>query len=181
MRLFCGIEIPARIRAGLEALVGRMRPLAKLSWSPIEKLHVTTNSSANGRKNGIDGMNQALAGVPRPGPIEIAVRGCGVVSERAQSARILGRDRAGRAIEQLARDTDQAWLRHSGWSPKDREFHPHLTLARRRDPVPIERLRKELAAIGSPTISAAFRAESFFLYLSRGGRYIKLAGVPALK
>jgi 2'-5' RNA ligase len=62
---------------------------------------------------------------------------------------------------------------NAGGPAEERAYHPHLTLARRRNPVPIDRLRKEVAGIGSSDFGS-FRAESFFLYLSKGGQYTKL-------
>ena len=66
---------------------------------------------------------------------------------------------------------------------EDRKFSPHLTLARIREPIPLNALRDALQV--KPKASGAiakdafdfgtFRAEAFFLYLSASGRYTKLA------
>jgi RNA 2',3'-cyclic 3'-phosphodiesterase len=183
MRLFTAIDIPASVRVRLCALVDRLRPLAKLSWSQPEQLHVTTQFIGEWPEQRIGELNDGLAGVPRPGPIEIAVRGWGWFPND-RNPRVFwagieaGEKDAGDELRTLARDTGEA-LTAAGVKLEDREFHPHLTLARRRNPVPLDRLRKELAEIPSPDFGC-FRAESFFLYLSRGGRYIKLHEFPLL-
>jgi len=42
LRLFTAIDIPADVKARLAALLDRLRPLARLHWIPVEKLHITT-------------------------------------------------------------------------------------------------------------------------------------------
>ena len=74
MRVFCAIEIPAGIRTSLRALTDQLRPLAKLSWSPTENLHVTTKFIGEWPEARIEEVSRALAELPRPGSVEIAVR-----------------------------------------------------------------------------------------------------------
>lgn len=181
MRLFCGIEIPNSVKAGLRALTGRLKPLAKLSWSPIENLHVTTKFIGEWPEERVEEMKRTLAAVPRPGSFEIAVRGLGWFSnERNPHVFWAGID-AGEGLERLAKDTEKSvallGVPAPGSTIEERGFHPHLTLARRRDPVPIEDLRRQVAAAAS-TDFGRFRADSFILYLSKGGRYTKLQEYP---
>ena len=42
MRLFTAIDIPADLTEALRSFVNRLRPTAKIGWSPVENLHVTT-------------------------------------------------------------------------------------------------------------------------------------------
>jgi 2'-5' RNA ligase len=178
MRLFTAIDIPPGVRARLCDLIERLRPLAKLSWSQPEQLHVTIQFIGEWPEPRIDELNQALAGAPRPGPVEIAVRGLGWFPNDRNPRVFWAGIEADEEMSTLAHDTGQA-LAAVGVKLEDREFHPHLTLARRRNPVALDRLRKELAEIPTNDFGC-FRAESFFLYLSRGGRYIKLHEFPLL-
>ncbi len=83
---------------------------------------------------------------------------------------------SGPELQTLARDTERA-VATLGVPVEDREFHPHLTLARRRDAAPLEQLRELLAAVNN-TGFGAFEATSFFLYQSAGGRYTRLHEFP---
>src|SRR5579863_10521134 len=77
MRLFLGLEIPADLKRRLDAVVAPLRPLAKLSWSPVENLHVTTKFIGEWPEERLQSVKDAVAGVPAPAAFEIAVRGLG--------------------------------------------------------------------------------------------------------
>jgi RNA 2',3'-cyclic 3'-phosphodiesterase len=172
MRLFTAIDIPSQITDRLCALLERLRPLAKLSWSPPEHLHVTTKFIGEWAEPQLEEVNHALATVPRPEPFEIAVRGLGWFPNDRNPRVFWAGIESGAELRTLAHDTGQS-LAAIGVPAEEREFHPHLTLARRRNPVPLDRLRQELAEIHSNDFGS-FRAKSFFLYLSRSGKYTKL-------
>jgi 2'-5' RNA ligase len=172
MRLFCGIEIPAGIKASLGALTDRLRPLAKLAWSPTENLHVTTKFIGEWPEARVDGITRALAEIPRPRMIKISVRGLGWFPNDRNPRVLWAGIQSGEGLGSLAGETERR-LAILGVPAEERAFHPHLTLARRRDSVSIDGLRTEVAGIAS-TDFGTFHAESFFLYLSRAGRYTKL-------
>lgn len=172
MRLFVAIEIPGEIKARLRALIDRLRPAAKLTWSPVENLHVTTKFIGEWPEPRLDGVKRALAAVPARGPIEIAVRGLGWFPNARNPRVFWAGIEATDALRRLAESTEKN-LESLGVAVEKREFHPHLTLARRRDPVPIEKLRVEVESHAGDDFGA-FTASSFFLYLSAGGRYTKL-------
>ena len=79
----------------------------------------------------------------------------------------------GKPLAELARATEQAVAR-LGVPVETRAYSPHLTLARVKDNVGVEEVA---ASAGTPDFGA-FRASSFFLYLSLNGKYSKLAEFP---
>lgn len=176
MRLFCGVEIPAGVKASLQSLLIRLKPLAKLSWSPIENLHVTTKFIGEWPEERLGEMKRALADVPSPGAVRVGVRGLGWFPNERNPRVLWAGIEGGENFERLAQDTESS-LATLGVPKEERSFHPHLTLARRRDPIPIERLREEVAASASADFGE-FLAASFILYLSRAGRYTKLQEFP---
>ncbi len=167
MRLFCGIEIPNGIQAGLGALEERLKPLAKssssaMNWSPAENLHVTTKFIGEWPEAGVDRLAGALAGMPRRGAIEMAIRGLhwfpNVRGPRVLFAGIV----AGEELAALAHETEQR-LAAVGVPVEEREYRPHLTLAR------VKAAQRGLVNDLGEDASAefgSFRAESFFLFLS---------------
>src|SRR6185437_4089898 len=57
--------------------IGRLRPTAKLSWSPVANLHITTKFVGEWPEARLDELKRALAEVPVPSPFEISIRGLG--------------------------------------------------------------------------------------------------------
>jgi 2'-5' RNA ligase len=175
MRLFTAIEIPAGIKQRLRDLIDRLRPSAKLKWSPVDNLHVTLKFIGEWPEPRLPELEQVLSAVPSPGPIEVTVRGLGwFPNPRNPKVLFAGID-PNPALKTLAANLDKS-LATIGVPSEDREFHPHLTLARRRDPVPVESLRRLVESL--PADFGAFRATSFYLYLSAAGKYTKLQEVP---
>ena len=77
MRLFAGIDLPAEVRENLAALLGGLRPCARLNWSPAENLHITTKFIGEWSEDRLDALVAALRSLPPRQPIGIALRGLG--------------------------------------------------------------------------------------------------------
>jgi len=176
MRLFVAIDLPERTKALVQGLIDRLRPTAKLSWSAAANLHVTTKFIGEWPEERLAELVRVLHSVPTGGPLEVAVRGLGWFPN-ARNPRVfwVGVDGAD-SLNRLAAATDRA-LATIGVPEEKREYHPHLTLARRRSPVPLDHLRLALseAPIGEV---GYFQATSFSLYVSAGGKYTKLQEFP---
>jgi 2'-5' RNA ligase len=179
MRLFTAIDIPTDLTEALRSFVSRLRPTAKIAWSPVENLHVTTKFIGEWPEPRLDEMTSALASVPGTGSIEIAVKGLGwFPSERRPRVFWAGVD-GGEGLRTLARTTDEV-VTELGVPVEKREYSPHLTLARIRETVALDHLHQTLESFpaGCGFDFGSFRATQFFLYLSAGGRYTQLAGFP---
>jgi 2'-5' RNA ligase len=179
MRLFTAIDIPEDVVEGLRSLLHRLKPLAKLSWSRVENLHITTKFIGEWPEERLDEMKRALAATPAVGPIEISVQGLGwFPNERRPRVFWAGID-GGDPLRALAQATEQA-VAQLGVPVEQRAYSPHLTLARIKEAVPMDALRKALQALpsGCGFDFGSFQASSFFLYLSANGRYTQLARFP---
>jgi RNA 2',3'-cyclic 3'-phosphodiesterase len=85
----------------------------------------------------------------------------------------------GEGLRTLAAATDEATSR-LGLSREEREFRPHLTLARlKAGPTPLESIRRGVASLDSQDFGV-FRPAGFVLYLSSQGKYTSLAEFPLL-
>jgi 2'-5' RNA ligase len=176
MRLFTGIDLPVQVKDQLAELLGRLRPTARLKWSTAGNFHVTTKFIGEWPSQRVEELSAALRAVPSPPPIHIAIRGLGwFPNPRAPRVFWAGVE-AGPALSDLARDTDRA-LAKLGVAPETRPFSPHLTLARVKEPVPLDRLRQAVAPLVSEDFGD-FVADRFHLYLSElgpsGSVYTKL-------
>lgn len=180
MRLFTGIDLPDGVQRAIRRLLEQLRPKARIKWSPPDNLHITTRFIGEWPEERLEEIKAILAGVPKPGAIPIAIRKVGFFPN-PHSPRVFwaGID-APPALAALAGDTDRA-LERLGLAPESRPFSPHLTLARIREPVPLQPLREAIAALPSLEFGE-FEADRFFLYQSRltpsGSVYTKLSEFP---
>jgi RNA 2',3'-cyclic 3'-phosphodiesterase len=180
MRLFTGLDLPAEVVRALDALLDRLRPTARIKWSPPANLHVTTRFIGEWPEARLPDLHGALGGIPSHTPIPILIRKLGFFPN-PQAPRIFWAGvEASTDLAALAAETDRA-LEPLGLKPEGRPFSPHLTLARIKDPVPLQKLRETIAALPSLDFGG-FSADRFFLYQSRqgpaGSVYTKLAEFP---
>jgi 2'-5' RNA ligase len=172
MRLFTAIDLPPHMLDLLGHFLARLRPLAKLRWTAVENLHITTKFIGEWPEARIDEMKTALNGVRSPA-INIAVRGVGWFPDARRPHVFWAGTEAGEPLAALAHATDEA-VAKLGVPRETRVYSPHLTLARIKDQEAVDAFLK---AAGNPDFGA-FQASSFFLYLSLNGKYSKLAEFP---
>jgi len=183
MRLFTAIDIPAELTDALRSFVARLRPAAKISWSPMDSLHITIKFIGDWPEQRLDEMKNALARVPvNGGPtqgIDIAVKGLGWFPNARRPRVFWAGVEGGEGLRALARATEAA-VAALGVPVEDRAFAPHLTLARIREKISLHHLHEMLQSFpaGYGFDFGSFRATQFFLYLSAGGKYKKLAAYP---
>lgn len=180
MRLFTGIDLPSEVVRALDALLDRLRPAAHIQWSPPANLHITTRFIGEWPEHRLPELRAALGGLPSHPPIPIHIRNLGFFPN-ARSPRVFWAGvEASPDLAALASETDAA-LGRLGLEPEGRPFSPHLTLARIKKPVPLQKLHQSVAALASLDFGS-FTAGRFFLYQSRmgpaGSVYTKLAEFP---
>jgi 2'-5' RNA ligase len=172
MRLFTGLDLPTHVAAAIEKLLETLRPMAHLRWTPVENLHVTTKFIGEWPEARLEEMKTALSTVPGRAPISVAIRGLEL------KPRLFWAKVHAPALADLARDIDTAAAK-LGVAPEQRDFNPHLTLARIKKPARFDIARFASSDFGS------FEADRFFLYMSKPGPggpvYSKLAEFPFAK
>jgi 2'-5' RNA ligase len=182
MRLFTGLDVPAEVIANLEELLRRLKPTARIGWSPLANLHVTTKFIGEWPEDRLGELTAALGRLPGRAAVQVGVRRVGFFPN-TRSPRNFWCGIEAPGLAELAADTDSATAA-LGIVSERRAFSPHLTLARIKDRVELQALHKAIAAL--PTLEfGAFRAEGFFLYQSKlrptGSVYTKLAEFPLTK
>jgi 2'-5' RNA ligase len=168
MRLFTGLDLPGEVVRNLEALVARLRPTARIQWSPPANLHITTKFIGEWPDQRLPELQTALAALPERPEIEVAVAKAGFYpNERAPRIFWCGIEAQG--LEALAAHTDSATA-SLGVARENRAYSRPLQSA--------------IAAAG-PLDFGRFTARSFFLYRSQlrptGSVYTKLAEFPFTK
>jgi 2'-5' RNA ligase len=186
MRLFVALDIPNEIRRAIEGYVNELRRLAPdAKWVRPEGYHVTLKFIGEWKRD-VREVISALENV-QSSPVQVAFRNCGLFPN-ARSPRVfwVGIESDGN-LSPLAKTVDEACA-SLGIPREDRDFSPHLTLARSGSGSPrpkhhepmspgIKHLAERIAGITAPDFGT-MHATDFFLYESKlspgGARYSKL-------
>jgi 2'-5' RNA ligase len=176
MRLFTGIAIAPRVLDNIERLLGELRPLARLNWTPVENLHITSKFIGEWPEHRLAELERALGELRPPGNIGISVARFGFFPNPHHPRVFFAGVQSGPALGELARSIDDA-LVPLGCAREERPYSPHLTLAKIKNEN-IRDLREHIASMNNPDFGS-FDAVDFHLYLSkpgpRGSVYSKLA------
>jgi 2'-5' RNA ligase len=180
MRLFTGIDIPEEQRARIGRLLDQLKPSAKLRWSKPDNLHVTTKFIGEWPEERLEEVKSALAGVAAA-PLPVGISGLGWFPNPHQPRIFWVGVRGGEALKKLAAGTERA-LEAVGIAREDREYTPHLTLARVEAGTPVGDLRRAVAGLDS-TDFGEWTAAEHVLYMNEpvpggGSRYTRLAMFP---
>src|ERR1700727_85458 len=77
MRLFTAIDLPPEMLEKLGAFLSRLSSFAKLRWTEVENLHITTKFIGEWPEERLEEMKKVLLGEKYPEPVRISVRGVG--------------------------------------------------------------------------------------------------------
>jgi 2'-5' RNA ligase len=174
MRVFIALDIPDEIRAHLTQYMERVRALApQAHWARVEGLHVTLKFIGETSEQRVEEIKTALALI-KAVPFDVRFTGIGFFPN-AKAPRVFwaGVD-GGEDLPRLASAIDSA-LGKIGFAREQKDYHPHLTLARTS-----ARSLRELQPLleDNPPQFGTMTAREFFLYRSQpqkgGSKYLKL-------
>jgi RNA 2',3'-cyclic 3'-phosphodiesterase len=167
MRLFTAIELPPHLLLRLERLLSALRPEAQVSWSPLDNLHITTGFIGTWPEARLNEVMDGLSSLAPRQSFEVHLKEfCWFPNSRSPHVLSVGTEPCA-ALEQLGEDTRDC-LERLGIAKEKRAYTPHLTLARIKRPVPLQRLRQKLELF-EPSTFGSFEAHSFHLYRSDPG------------
>jgi RNA 2',3'-cyclic 3'-phosphodiesterase len=180
MRLFTGIDLCEEVRERLERLLVHLRACAHLKWSPVYNLHVTLKFIGEWSGDKLPELEAALRSIPPREPIAADVSGLGWFPNPHHPRVFWVAVHAGDTLAALVKDIDAA-LGPLGIPSEDRPFNAHLTLARVKEPAPLQELRNAIAQLESVDYGS-FLVDRFYLYRSQPGSagsiYTKLSEYP---
>jgi len=178
VRLFVALDIPEDVRAAIAALTAKLKSVCgSARWARIEGAHVTLKFIGEVPQENVEPIKTALQAVPFPAAPKIIFRGVGFFPDARRPRVLWAGIEAGPELRSLAASVETA-LEPLGFPREQREFSPHLTLARFDSTEKLAGLRAAIAAVGPPDFGQAI-ANEFYLYqsvLKRGGaEYTRLA------
>ena len=144
MRLFVALEISEEVRASIAALIRELKPLdSSWKWTRAENLHVTLKFLGEIPPEKLGGIKGVLSFVNCEWPMPLKFRGLGFFpNERRPRVLWVGME-APKSLPALAATIEEG-LAKVGMPQEEREFTPHLTLARSKDGKASEKLRSAL-------------------------------------
>jgi len=174
MRIFVALDIPQEIRARMTEYMERARSYApEARWARVEGLHVTLKFVGEASDELVHQIKAGLAGV-KAKPFEVKFEGVGFFPN-PKAARVfwIGVN-GGEALPGLAAAVDMT-LETLGIARENKDYHPHLTLARASSH-PLRELAPLLSL--SSVHFGTMTAREFCLYQSQpqkgGSKYTKL-------
>jgi 2'-5' RNA ligase len=167
MRLFTAIDLPEEMIWKLDRLLSALRPEALIKWSPLDNLHITTKFIGEWPAERRPELEDALADLLPREPFDVTLQGLGWFPNERSPRVLWAGIHTGPALEQLARDTDEC-LGRLGVPTEDRPFTAHITLARIKNPVPLNSLRTKVQEL-QPAFMGSFRVNQFCLFRSDPG------------
>ncbi len=137
-RVFCAIELPEAVRMRVMQHIARLReavPTAQASWSRDTKLHLTLKFLGEVPQDSVQSFSMAASrAVEGFAPFKILLEQTGIFPKHG-SPRVLWlgiNDPDGKLGDLQSHLEDES--AHAGFGKEDRQFSPHLTVARLRKP-----------------------------------------------
>lgn len=136
-RLFLAIAVPTELETQIETATRRVRKdfgerEIEARWIPKENWHVTLVFIGESPLK--DGITEAARRVAaRSAPFHLDIRGFGAFPEESSARVIWAGVQKARALLNLQGELEEE-LRGLGLTLEDREYQPHLSLARLRNP-----------------------------------------------
>jgi 2'-5' RNA ligase len=173
--------LPDRVRAGLAAVSSELRAQTRgLAWVAPDNLHLTLRFLGEVDAAALERVRDAVAAAAAAvAPFSVNQGGLGGFPT-GRAPRVLWASVAagGERVEALFAELEAALVAR-GIPGESRPFHPHVTLARARDPRGAKEL---LSVLGAGPAFGEVRAEVLHLMRSelspRGARYSVLTAAP---
>ncbi len=181
MRLFVAIEPPDQVLTELSAAAGRLRPAAaELRWTRPQSWHLTLAFLGEVDERVLPDLSIRLERAARRHPPQrLSIAGAGAFPSATRGRVLWAGIRADRQSLAALADSVAAGARRSGAPPPDegRRYHPHLTLARCREPTDLTELAADLAGFAGSTWTAS-EISLITSYLGAEPRYTELQRWP---
>jgi RNA 2',3'-cyclic 3'-phosphodiesterase len=179
MRLFFAIELDGDVQDLLDAATASLRAEApELAWLDREKRHLTLKFLGDVDEQSVSGLVDAADRVALAhGAMEMSVHEVGAFPNFRRARVVwIGVEQEPR-LELLHHDLELA-CEQVGFEVEGRPFRPHITLARVRAPLPVERMRALARVARTVRMRAMVPVEQITLFESTlapaGARYRRI-------
>jgi RNA 2',3'-cyclic 3'-phosphodiesterase len=178
VRAFVALRMSAQVEEALAEFVETLRGLSSgIGWTPRANLHLTLRFLGDRvRAEKLERLDSALEQIATTtSPFAIGVRGTGVFPN-PNRPRVIWVGLQSDSLIQLAAKVENVAV-NAGFEAEQRNYTPHLTIGRIRDPRAWRAVRASIAEAGDRDFGST-QVDSMTLYQSRLGSrptYIQLA------
>lgn len=187
MRVFIAADLPESIRAALgqqqaefQGALGKASRDLGARWTNPEGIHLTLKFLGHIQDTEVKQVTEALAGLGSFDPFQVEVRGFGCFPSPGRPRVLWAGVEAPPDLAQLAGRIEDS-MEHLGFAREQREFNPHLTLARFKNPHPQQTLRA-LVDERRELLLGRLEVSDYFLFESKlhpsGAEYRKVMRFP---
>jgi len=180
-RLFIAIELPAEVRHKIRNHIDRLRSEstdARASWTREENLHLTMKFFGAVPVTKVESISAAAArAVASAHPFTLSIGGCGAFPPKGQPRVLwIGTEDPSGNLAKLHAALESECER-LGFVREQRTFHPHLTVARLRQPHGARELARLHQDIGFDSLMVPVREIHLIRseLSSQGSRYTTLS------
>ena len=176
MRLFFAIELTDDVQDLLDEATTSLRSEApELAWLDREKRHLTLKFLGDVADDALPRLTEAADhAAAAHGPLEMSVREIGAFPNFRRARVVWIGVEQERRLELLHHDLELA-CESAGFEVEGRPFRPHITLARVRSPLPVDRMKTFAQVARSVRVRAIVPVERITLFESTlapsGARY----------
>jgi 2'-5' RNA ligase len=144
LRVFCAVALPPGVRASAAAHIEELRsavPDARASWDSAEKFHITVKFLGEVEAGRVASLSLAASRAAACAqPFALAIEGAGAFPSKGLPRVLwLGVTDSSGGLARLQSSLEDASA-EEGFPREKRPFHPHLTIARLRQPQGARRL-----------------------------------------
>jgi 2'-5' RNA ligase len=177
LRIFLAMDLSEEVRRNLATLSAELSPAAPgARWIRAEAMHITLKFIGHAAENRVEQIKNSLATVRSAAPVEMRFRGAGCFPNVRRPRVLWVGIESSPNLPDLASEIERC-LEPLGVPREERVFHPHLTLARFKEPSAASRLPTIVKGLASREFGAMLTGE-FYLYQSElksdGAEYTRL-------
>ncbi len=181
MRAFIAIDLPDPVRAALAKAQESFRRLCSdARWTRPDGIHLTLKFLGQISDARVTQVNEALSNAGAFEPFSIEVAGFGFFPNARRPRVFWAGVAAPPALAELGARVEVE-MEKIGFAREERDFSPHLTLARFKDSRPQPELSSAVAAAAASSVGK-FEVSEFFLFESKlsphGAQYQKVVRFP---
>ena len=180
MRLFVAIELSSDLRARLVKMQDAVRAVAaNLSFTRPENLHLTLKFLGEVPDAQVPQVSSALASITRVGEFDLKCTGIVCFPERGRVRVVGAAVESISSLLELQRRIETA-MEATGFPREGRPYHPHITLARARNPLPPAVRGRLTALVDASEARESMRVLDFVLmeraaFTRKGAQYTPAA------